>query len=66
MASKLENRVARLENNSTAGKTHLVLPNGWWYDEEGCEPYETTKLIQHKTLNDWYADVNSEGEYRGK
>ncbi len=57
MASKLENRVSKLESSNTVGDTHLVLPSGWWYGEEGCEPYETAKPVQYESLDDWYADV---------
>jgi len=65
MASKLVNRVAKLENNSPVGETHLVLPNEWWYSEEGCEPYETTEpFVPYESLDDWYRDANSEGGTR--
>lgn len=66
MANRLENRVAKLESSNTVGDTYLVLPKGWWYGEEGCEPYETTELMPYESLDDWYADANSQGKHDDK
>lgn len=61
MASRLENRVAKLEGK-VPDKPRLVMPHGWWYDEPNCEPYKTTEPVTYKSLDDWYA----EGEHDGK
>ncbi|WP_415408247.1 hypothetical protein ACLHDG_06755 [Sulfurovum sp. CS9] len=62
MANRLENRVKKLEQISTAGKMRLVIPWGAWYDDSVCESYWTNEPFNPITLTlaDFYREVTEE------
>ena len=56
MAKKIENRVQKLEEKTPRGR--LIYPHGYYYGEEGCEPYWTDEPV--RPFSTWYDDIEKE------
>jgi hypothetical protein len=54
--SKLKSRIKKLEEKTPKGR--WVYPNGYYYSEEGCEPYWTDEPV--RPYSDWYDDIKKE------
>ena len=57
MAHKIENRVKKLEENSSVG-LRMIYPLGWFYGEEDCEPYWTDEPV--RPYSAWFDDAKKE------
>ncbi len=56
MANKIENRIQKLEEKTPKGR--LITPIGYFYGEEGCEPYWTDEPV--KPFSARYEDIKKE------
>ncbi len=57
MAHKIDNRVKKLEEAAPT-KARLIYPNGYYYGEEGCEPYWTDE--PPRPFSAYYDDIKKE------